>query len=427
MLHFGGLPCPAIGSARASVAGSVAKKIGVVLWSRIILRSRTVASRRINILAWMILSWSALSLGCRDASPLPDGPEPVLFTQTFSGPKPIRVVATVGMVADMVQHVGGDQVEVTSLCGPGVDPHLFKPTRDHVAKILSADLVVYAGLHLEGKLNDLLLRLSQRQPVYAVASGISPHRLIVSQPSGSAADNGENRSGEDRSDENRSAEASSTLSREEIFQSADPHVWMDVQLWSEAAAGLAECLGRLDPPHRESYLANARLYQLELQKLHAYGLQAMASIPASRRILVTSHDAFQYFGRAYDVRVEGVQGIATDSEAGLRRINELVQLLSQRRVPAVFVESSISPKNMQALLEGVRARGGTASLGGELFADAMGPIHSQAGSYIGMMGHNFDTISRGLGGSPPAGGFPAFRQPPPVQHESTEFGAMESP
>lgn len=277
----------------------------------------------------------------------------------------------------MVQAIGGEHVQVTVLCGPGVDPHLFKPTRDHVAQFLASDMIVYAGLHLEGKLNDLLLRLSHQRPIYAVAQGIPTEHLLTPEQSDSEV-------------------VKSKATSFEVYETADPHVWMDVALWAEAGRGLADCLSRFDPQHAAEYQANYLDYQRQLHELHEFGQQRLAAIPHEQRILVTSHDAFRYFGRTYNLRVEGVQGLSTESEAGLQRLNKLVDMLVAQRVPAVFVESSVSAKNMQALIEGVQARGHQVSLGGELHADSLGPADSSASTYHGMMRHNFETIARAL-------------------------------
>jgi len=316
-------------------------------------------------------------VGCRDATPLPPGPWPVANSRTHQGPGPIRVVVTVGMVADMVQAIGGSHVAVDLLCGPGVDPHLFKPTRDHVARLLSSDAVIFAGLHLEGKLHNLLLRMSNQHPVYAVARGLPPDQLL-------AAGNAD-RSGSRFTDLESIA-----------YGQIDPHVWMDVELWSAAAEGVAQFLSGYDPAHAPRYAENAAAYRAELLQLHAEGRELLSQLPTEHRLLVTSHDAFRYFGRAYGLRVEGVQGLSTESEAGLQRINSLVDLLVERQLPAVFIESSISAKNMQALLEGVQSRGQRTTLGGELYADALGPAHTTAANYRGMMRHNFHTIARAL-------------------------------
>jgi manganese/zinc/iron transport system substrate-binding protein len=333
---------------------------------------------------WLRLVGSLLLLavglvGCRDATPLPPGPWPVTNTRTHTGNGPVRVVVTVGMVADMVQAIGGSHVEVDVLCGPGVDPHLFKPTRDHVARLLSSDAVIFAGLHLEGKLHNLLLRLSNQHPVYAVTRGLPAEQLLTADE----------------------AEAAAPVTDLEsiAYGQVDPHVWMDVELWARATEGVAQFLSTYDPAHAQAYADNATAYRAELLALHVEGQGLLSELPSARRLLVTSHDAFRYFGRAYGLQVEGVQGLSTESEAGLQRINGLVDLLVERQLPAVFIESSISPKNMQALLEGVQSRGQRTVLGGELYADALGPADSTAANYRGMMRHNFHTIARALNAS----------------------------
>jgi manganese/zinc/iron transport system substrate-binding protein len=223
------------------------------------------------------------------------------------------------------------------------------------------------------------LRLSHQHPIYAVAQGIPAARLLT---------------GDEAADLTTTTAPASSHA---IYEHADPHVWMDVALWSEAAQGVADCLCRFDPTHATEYQENLRSYQIELQDLHEFGQRRLATIPRTQRTLVTSHDAFRYFGRAYDLRVEGVQGLSTESEAGLQRLNGLVDLLVAQRVPAVFVESSISAKNMRALIEGVQARGHQITLGGELHADSLGPADSSANTYQGMMRHNFETIAEALG------------------------------
>lgn len=330
-------------------------------------------SWRLSWLLWLtVCLWSAV--GCRDATPAPDTPWPAPIREEFQGEYPIRAVATVGMVGEMVREVGGSYVQVDALCGPGVDPHLFKPTRDHVARLLQADLVVYSGLHLEGKLQDTLLRISARRPVYSLAQGLDAQRLLVpvSEEQGRATD------------------------MRWRWENADPHIWMDVELWSTAIQGLVDCLSSLDPKHATEYAENGARYRSRLLELHQEGQRLMAGIPVEKKVLVTSHDAFRYFGRAYGIQVEGVQGLSTESEAGLSRINELADMLIERRIPAVFVESSISEKNMIALMEGVASRGWRLRLGGSLYADSMGVSGTPEATYTGMMLHNFSTIAQQL-------------------------------
>lgn len=290
-------------------------------------------------------------------------------TQPDTGP--IEIVATTGMVADLVREVGGEQVVVKQVMGPGVDPHLYKASRDDVQAIMSADAVFYSGLMLEGKMSDTLIKVGRNKPVFAVTELIDAATLI--EP-----DNAEGH--------------------------PDPHVWMDVEAWSAGIEAVRAALTELSPAHGDLFTRNADLYAGELSALQQYAAETLSTIAGSRRVLVTSHDAFNYFGRAYDLDVIGVQGISTESEAGLQRINELVDLLVDQDVPAVFVESSVSPKNVRALVDGAAARGGAVRIGGELFSDAMGPVGTYEGTYVGMIDHNVTTVAHALGGDAPERG-----------------------
>lgn len=283
----------------------------------------------------------------------------------------IDVVATVGMVADLVKGVGGDQVQVSQLMGPGVDPHLYKATRDDVQQIMAADVVFYSGLMLEGRLADTLEKIGTSKPVIAVTQKL-PNDLLLSE------DGAEGH--------------------------PDPHVWMDVAAWSKCLDTIVDTLSQQKPDFADQFKSRADELRASLQKLHEYGVASIGSIPQERRVLVTSHDAFQYFGRAYGLEVLGVQGISTDSEAGLQRINELVDLLVELKVAAVFVESSVPQKNIMALIDGAKSRGHDVKVGGELFSDAMGAAGTYEGTYIGMLDHNITLVTRALGGTAPENG-----------------------
>lgn len=285
---------------------------------------------------------------------------------------PYRAVATTGMVADIVRHVAGDKAEVANLIGEGVDPHLYKPTRNDVVALQEADIVFYSGLLLEGKMTDVLVKLARRgKAVYAVTELLSEKDLL--EPPA-------------------------------LEGHYDPHVWMDVSAWSRAVEAVSRSLGEFDPSNAAYYTDNAKRYRAELDTLHEYTRRVIASIPEGRRVLVTAHDAFGYFGRAYGIEVRGIQGISTESEAGLEDINRLVDFLVERDVRAVFVETSVAEKNVRALLEGARSKGRTVTIGGGLFSDAMGAPGTYEGTYIGMIDHNATTIARALGGEAPAGG-----------------------
>ena len=285
--------------------------------------------------------------------------------------KPLDVVATTGMIADVARAVGGDEVRVRALMGPGIDPHSYRQTRSDIASMLRADLVLWNGLFLEAQMEEFLERLDGRVMVRAVAEAV-PERDRIAHPTYS----------------NR----------------ADPHVWMDPALWAHAVDRVRDTLVELRPQAAETFKANAESYKATLATLDAYAREVVASIPEDRRVLITAHDAFGYFGRAYGLEVMGVQGISTDSEAGLARIGELVDLIVERGIGAVFVESSVPERNVRALIEGAAAQGHEVAIGGELFSDAMGPAGSYEGTYPGMIDHNATVIARALGGTVPQNG-----------------------
>ncbi len=284
---------------------------------------------------------------------------------------PYRVTATVGMVADIVRQVAGDKAEVTGIIGDGVDPHLYRPTARAVKSLQSADVVFYSGLMLEGKMGDLFVKLARKRPIYAVTELVDPEYLL--EPEGMAGH-------------------------------YDPHLWMDVAAWMKAVEAVASSLAEFDPDNEAYYEKNAQTYLQQLAALDAYAREVVASIPERQRVLVTAHDAFNYFGRAYGLEVLGVQGLSTESEAGLEDLNRLVDLIVDRGVGAVFVETSVSDKNVRALIEGAASRGCDVRIGGKLFSDAMGAAETYEGSYVGMIDHNVTVIARALGGSAPAGG-----------------------
>jgi manganese/zinc/iron transport system substrate-binding protein len=277
------------------------------------------------------------------------------------GERPIRAVCTTGMVADLVRNVGGPNVEVTQIMGEGVDPHLYKASPGDVSVLSSADIIFYSGLHLEGKMSDLFERMADRRPTVAVTRGLA-----------------------------------SDLVLESADQAHDPHVWFDVSLWRRALDTVRDALSNFDPAHADAYKTRATIYAAELDKLHEYAKSRLAEVPNDRRVLVTAHDAFRYFGRAYNIEVRGIQGISTESEAGVKEINDLVNFIAERKIKAVFVETSVSNRNIEALIEGCAAKGHKVAIGGELFSDAMGKSGTPEGTYVGMVRHNVDTITDAL-------------------------------
>ncbi|HZF74305.1 MAG TPA: zinc ABC transporter substrate-binding protein [Acetobacteraceae bacterium] len=288
-------------------------------------------------------------------------------------PRPARgVVATVAMVGDMVRDVSGGALRVDTLVGEGVDPHLFRPTRADIARLLGADAVFGNGHRLEGRMGDVLDRVrAAGKPVVLVAESLPRERL---------------RANPDYPD------------------AADPHVWMDPTLWAEAAGSVEGPLGRLLPDVRERLNDNLGRFRDRLARLDAYAREAIGSIPRNARVLVTAHDAFSYFGARYGLEIESIQGLSTEAEANLSAIEALVRKITERRVPAVFAESSVPDRAVRALIEGAGARGQRVVLGGNLFSDAMGRAGTYEGTYEGMMDHNITTIARALGGQVPARG-----------------------
>lgn len=282
----------------------------------------------------------------------------------FSG-REISIVATTGMVGDIVKNVGGNRVEVTTLMGPGVDPHLYKASEGDVARLDNADIVFYSGLHLEAKLAEVFEKMGDHITTVAVAEQIPTDRLIV-VGEGAAA--------------------------------YDPHVWFDVELWAMATEEVRDTLMEIDPDHAADYEARAAAYLDQLAELDAYVIAQAETVPEQQRVIITAHDAFGYFAKAYGFEVLGLQGISTAAEAGAGDVQDLADLIVERQIPALFVETSISPRAIRALQEAVASRGFEVEIGGELFSDAMGDAGTPEGTYIGMVRHNIDTIVNALRG-----------------------------
>lgn len=282
------------------------------------------------------------------------------------------IAATTGMVADVARAVAGDRAEVVGLMGPGVDPHLYKPTRSDVQRLMDADVIFYNGLLLEGKMTDTLVRAATSgKPVHAVTELLDDSYL---------------------------------LEPEEFEGHHDPHVWMDPEAWAKTLGVVRDALAAADPSGEADYAANAASQDARIAELDDYARRVLGSVPEESRVLVTAHDAFNYFGKRYGFEVVGIQGISTESEAGVRDIEQLVDLLVDRNIGAVFVESTVSQRNIDALIAGANARGHSVTIGGELFSDAMGDAGTYEGTYIGMIDHNVTTIARALGGEAPARG-----------------------
>ncbi len=281
------------------------------------------------------------------------------------GDRAIRVVATTSIVADLVRTVGGADVSVESLMGPGVDPHLYKASARDVDRMVESDIVVYNGLHLEGKMGDLFEAMAERgKPTIAIAEVSIPDSLLRAS---------------------------------ELFQgNYDPHIWFDAELWARAAHALANALGALDTTREAAFVARGNAYVAELLEVHAYVHEKADEVPMEQRVLITSHDAFGYFGRAYGFEVRGLQGISTASEAGAADVQNLAALVTERRIPAMFIESSVSPRGIEAVQEAVEAKGFDVSIGGTLYGDALGGPSTPAATYLDMIHYNIDTIVEAL-------------------------------
>lgn len=282
------------------------------------------------------------------------------------GAPPVAAVATTGMVAEVVRNVGGDCVEVTAMMGPGVDPHLYQASTRDVRALQGAEAIFYSGFALEGQLGEVLDRLGQDRPTLAVAPAAVPEGELIAVGEGAG---------------------------------VDPHLWMDASLWARTAEPVAEVLAEVRPACAGSFAANAADYRDQLLALHDWVAESVATIPEAQRILVTAHDAFAYYGRAYGIEVEGIQGISTEAEAGVADIRTMAELVAERGVPAVFIESTINPRTVQAVIDAAAERGHEVSIGGELLSDALGAEGTPGGTYIGMIHQNTVRIVEALGGS----------------------------
>ena len=283
----------------------------------------------------------------------------------------LDIIATTGMIADTARRIGGSHVNVRALMGSGVDPHAYRQTRTDITSMTRADLVLWHGLYLEAQMEEFLKKLARRQPSIPVADAM-PRELLISHA--------------------------------DYDGRFDPHVWMVPKLWSSVAQKIARVLSDARPDFEYEFGANLVEFEAELRDLQTYAETALATVPESARVLLTAHDAFSYFGSAFGYEVIGIQGISTESEAGLNRISTLVDMLVERKIGAAFVESSVSDRNIRALIEGAAAQDHIVAIGGELFSDAMGADGTYEATYIGMIDHNITTIVQALGGTVPKRG-----------------------
>ncbi len=275
--------------------------------------------------------------------------------------EPITIITTIAQIADPLSVIGGDRVQVESLMGPGVDPHLYNATQGDIQKLENSDMAFYNGLNLEANMERVFEEIGKEKPVLAIGDAIAEEKLL------------EDEEGE-----------------------IDPHIWFDIDLWKEALEAAAELLKSHAPKHAEYFETNKQEYFKQLDTLKEEASEMLGQIPDQKRYLVTAHDAFGYFGRMHDIEVIGLQGLSTEDEIGLSDIDDTIEILIQYQVPAVFVESSINPASINAVIEGAEKQGLQVKLGGELFSDAMGDAGTEEGTYIGMYRHNVVTIYHAL-------------------------------
>ncbi|MEX0681728.1 MAG: zinc ABC transporter substrate-binding protein [Balneolales bacterium] len=271
------------------------------------------------------------------------------------------VVTTTNLILDAVEEIGGEDIRAISMMNAGVDPHVYRATPRDFLNMEQSDLILYNGLYLEGRLSEILDQLGDQSR--AVAASIPRDKLIETT---------------------------------ELGGNYDPHVWFDAELWMYVVDDVADALSELLPERSDEFSRRAEAYKQELEELHFYALQRISSIPEEWRVLITAHDAFQYFGRAYGIEVQGLQGLSTATEFGIQDVTRMVHLITENKIPALFVETSVSTRSIESVIEGVRERGFDVKMGGSLFSDSMGPRGTPEGTYAGMFRHNVETIVRAL-------------------------------
>jgi manganese/zinc/iron transport system substrate-binding protein len=311
-------------------------------------KTRLGASVQRLILTLLFIGFTVIISACGDKE-----------TASSNAEKKIKVTTTIGMITDVVKQVGGEHVEVTGLMKAGVDPHLYKASQGDIQKLDNADIIFYNGLHLEGKMVEIFENMAKKKTAAAVSDKIDRSKL---------------RSGA------------------EMKTEYDPHIWFDVRHWVTATESVRDTLVEKDPEHADDYRNNTESYLKQLKELHDEVADKIKSIPNGSRVLVTAHDAFGYFGDAYGIKVMGLQGISTASEAGTKDVTDLRDYLVENKIKAVFIESSVPRKAIDAVIQGAKAKGHEMKIGGELFSDAMGEEGTTEGTYIGMVRHNVETI-----------------------------------
>jgi len=303
----------------------------------------------VTTLCVIIFSFTALFFG-------------MILRKTKHNDRP-HIVCTTSIIGDIVEQIVGDKMTVHTLMGPGVDPHLYKPIENDIMQIASADIIFYNGLHLEAQMEDIFEKMEYYKTTVAVTREIPQEKLHASF---------------------------------EYDNHYDPHVWFHIPLWISTVKTIAQTVSKKDPEHRHLYLDRAEQFINQCQKLFQETKKILHTIPQEKRILITGHDAFQYFAQAYDFEVIGLQGISTESQVGSQDIQQLIDFIVEHQVPAIFIETSTPMRNIQALQEGVVQKGFSVDIGGELFSDALGSVGTPAGTYLGMIQANVSTIAHAL-------------------------------
>jgi manganese/zinc/iron transport system substrate-binding protein len=275
----------------------------------------------------------------------------------------LKVVTTTSMLTDLVKNIGGDLIEVNGLMGAGVDPHLYKASEGDVNKLFQADIIFYNGLHLEGKLVDVFEKMAKTKLTVSLGGSLDKNELIGS---------------------------------EYFVSNYDPHVWFNIQFFKQFGDRVAETLAENDPVNAKKYQENTALYQDKLDALEVEVKSMIATLPKEKRILVTAHDAFNYFGKAYGFNVVGLQGLSTATEAGVQDVRRLSQFIIDNKVKAVFIESSVPRRTIEALQEAVLSKNHDVGIGGSLYSDALGNAGTIEGTYVGMFRANVKTIVEAL-------------------------------
>lgn len=281
-------------------------------------------------------------------------------------PDTLNVVATTGQLADAVTNIAGDTVNLTGLLGPGVDPHLYVPTEGNVATFSEADVIFYNGLHLEAQMTRVMEQMAKQGVTVVSVGDALPEEQLLSWDDSAP---------------------------------HDPHIWNDPLLWKQVVEAIRDTLVEADPDNATLYQTNAESYLNEIQETHEYLLEQTAQIPEDKRVMITAHDAFGYFARTYDFEVHGLQGVSTESEASTADVQDLATFIAERQIPAIFVETSVSPRNIEAVQAAVKAQGFDVRIGGTLFSDALDSEGQPAATYLGMLRHNMDTLVAALGDS----------------------------